>query len=256
MNIQLWRNATLKLTVNGIRFLIDPMLGPKGSLGLFPWIEDGKMNPLVNLPFTEEALIKELKDIDVVVVSHLHPDHWDATAVQLLDKTIPVICPCEIAPQIKSYGFSNVKAIDNVLTFQNIDIYISSGQHGTGEIGDKMGKVYGFVLKTLNSTIYLAGDTIWCSEVADTINKFHPKHIIVAGGAATFAFGKPVTMTVNDIKSVATLAQSAKVWITHLEAISPCTESRHYIKEALKLSDLDKQCLILEDGAHADLVFD
>ncbi len=256
MRIQLWRNATLKLTINGINFLIDPMLGKKGSFGLFPWTEDGKMNPLVNLPFSEEELVQELEDIDAVIVSHLHPDHWDEAAIKLLNKTIPLICANEIAPQLKSVGFSNVKQVDDRLSFGNVQIYLTNGKQGKGEIGEKMGKVYGFVLKYLDSTIYIAGDTIWCEEVKNTINKHHPKHIVVAGGAATFSFGDPVTMPFNQIKDVASFANESNIWITHLEAVSPCSENRAYIRKLLKAYNLENQCIVLEDGEKSNLMID
>ncbi|GAA4113958.1 MBL fold metallo-hydrolase [Aquimarina addita] len=230
------------------------MLGEKGSFGFFPWTEDRKMNPLVNLPFTKEDLTRELEAIDAVIVSHLHPDHWDEAAIRLLDKTIPLICPNEIASKIRSFGFSNVKEISNFLSFRGVKIHLTSGQHGTGEIGNKMGKVNGFVLNYLNNNIYITGDTIWCKEVQNTINKYHPKHIIVAGGAATFSFGNPVTMTSDDIKNIASFANESKIWITHLEAISPCKENRSYLIELLKSFNLEKQCRILKDGEKSYLI--
>ncbi|RIA09221.1 beta-lactamase family protein [Flavobacteriaceae bacterium MAR_2010_72] len=255
MRIQLWRNATLKLTLNDTNFLIDPMLGDKHSFGIFPWTDDDQMNPLVNLPFTKEELTNELESIDAVIVTHLHPDHWDATAVSLLPKTIPLICPKANAENIASYGFTNIKAINEVLTFQDIQLSITDGQHGTGTIGTNMGKVNGFVLKHLNNSIYITGDTIWCEEVKNAIDKHHPKHIIVAGGAATFAFGEPVTMTFDDINHVAGHAPNSKIWITHLEAVSPCKEGRSYLRDLLKSSNLEKQCVILEDGEKANLIY-
>ncbi len=36
MEFQLWRNATVLLTVNTTTFLIDPMLGKKASFGVYP----------------------------------------------------------------------------------------------------------------------------------------------------------------------------------------------------------------------------
>lgn len=253
MKIQLWRNATLKLTINQTNFLIDPMLGEKGSFGVFPWTEDGKMNPLVNLPFTKEELTKELEDIDAVIISHLHPDHWDEDAVNFLNKTTPLICPQEIVSKIASYGFTNIKNINNFLSFQGIDLFLTGGQHGTGEIRNKMGKVNGFILKHLNNSVYVTGDTIWCEEVKNIIDSHQPQHIIVAGGAATFAFGDPVTMTFDDIKNVAFHASKSKIWITHLEAISPCKENRSSIRKLLESYNLEKQCMVLEDGEKSDL---
>ena len=104
MEIQLWRNATVLLKINGLKLLIDPMLGAKGSFGVFPWTNDTRLNPLTDLPFSANKLNSLLSELDAVVVSHLHPDHWDAAAVKLLDKKLPVICPKPIAQIISDYG--------------------------------------------------------------------------------------------------------------------------------------------------------
>lgn len=253
MKIQLWRNATVKLSINDTNFLIDPMLGEKGSFGEFPWIEDGIKNPIVDLPFSNEELKKELEDIDAVLISHLHPDHWDEKAIQLLEKSIPLICPAEIKPAIESYGFQNVEEIKETISFRDVQIHLTEGLHGRGEIGEKMGKVNGFVFEYRNEKIYFAGDTIWCDDVRHAINKYSPQHIVVAGGAATFAFGNPVTMTTGDIKSLASYSEDFKIWITHLEAISPCKESRPFVKEGIRKAGLENRCFVLKDGEKADL---
>lgn len=253
MKIQLWRNATVKLTINYINFLIDPMLGDKGSFGEFPWTEDGLKNPLVNLPFTREELIKELDEIDVVLITHLHPDHLDEAAVQFLAKSTPIICSQKIAPAIKSFEFNNVIVINENIDYKNIKIHLTAGMHGKEVIGEKMGEVNGFFLEYKNQSVYVAGDTIWCEEVKRVIDEYDPKHIIVAGGAATFVFGEPVTMTFRDIKNVAAHAVSSKIWVTHLESVSPCREDRNFINESINSHALSNQCFVLEDGEKVDL---
>lgn len=253
MKIQLWRNATIKLTMNGTNFLIDPMLGSKGSFGEFPWTEDGKKNPIVDLPFSSQQLEKELEEIDVVIVSHLHPDHWDETAIKLLNKNIPLICPEEIVPAIQSYGFRNISKIINTLRYNDIEINLTEGKHGVGEIGDKMGKVNGFVFKFKSDTVYIAGDTVWCEDVKNAIDQYRPQNIIVAGGAATFAFGNPVTMTFVDIKELSAYTPESEILVTHLEAISPCQEDRGFINDAVKSNNLQNKCFVLNDGEIIEL---
>lgn len=255
MKLQLWRNATLQLAIHDCTFLIDPMLGKKGSFGIFPWTDDKRENPLVELPFSDDELKTKLTGIDAVLVSHLHPDHWDETAINLIDKNISVICPATIRSAIAYYGFQQILPLQEQLTFRGIKLYLTDGQHGTGEIGEKMGRVNGFVFQYQNETIYVAGDTIWCQEVREAIDNHHPKHIIVAGGAATFAIGKPVTMTGQDIKALALYASHSNIWITHLEAISPCREGRPELTNFLRANHLKDQCKILHDGEEVQLAF-
>lgn len=255
MKLQLWRNATLLLNIDGISILVDPMLGEKGSMGKMPMTESELLNPLVDLPFGREELKKKLEGIDAVAVTHLHPDHWDADAVELLDKTIPVICSNVIADHIAEQGFTNIVTVNNTLQWKNIEITTTKGQHGTGEIGEKMGIVNGFVFKTENKSVYIAGDTIWYDEIAQELDKHQPQHIIVAGGAATFSVGDPIIMTSEDIKKVCEYAPKSTVWVTHLEAVSHCREDRKFIQDNIRESGLENRCFILDDGQEVELHF-
>jgi L-ascorbate metabolism protein UlaG (beta-lactamase superfamily) len=256
MKLQLWRNATLLLNIDGVSILIDPMLGEKGSRGKMPMTDSELLNPLIDLPFNKEELNKKLKSVDAVAVTHLHLDHWDAAAIKLLDKNIPVICPDVISEQIAGQGFKNIITINNnPVQFKNIEISTTKGQHGTGEIGEKMGIVNGFVFKTENKSVYIAGDTIWYDEIAQEIAQHQPQHIIVAGGAATFSIGDTIIMTSEDILKVCEYAPESTVWVTHLEAVSHCTEDRKFIKEKINENGLEKRCFVLDDGEEAELKF-
>lgn len=255
MKLQLWRNATLLLNIDGVSILVDPMLGEKGSMGKMPMTDSELLNPLVDLPFSREELKKKLEGIDAVAVTHLHPDHWDAEAAELLDKNIPVICSEVIADHIAEQGFTNILIVNDHLQWNNIEISTTKGQHGTGEIGEKMGIVNGFVFKKENQSVYIAGDTIWYDEIAQELDKHKPQHIIVAGGAATFSMGDPIIMTSEDIKKVSAYAPKSTVWVTHLEAVSHCREDRKYTKEKIRDNGLENRCFVLDDGEEVDLHF-
>ncbi|MCL6220434.1 MBL fold metallo-hydrolase [Zunongwangia pacifica] len=250
MEFQLWRNATVLVSIDNIKFLVDPMLGEKSSFGAFPYTEDPRANPLVDLPFSGKALRKQLQELDAVVVTHLHPDHWDAAAVQLLDKKLPIICPEIIAKTIVAYGFTKVIPVASSIHFKGIEIVLTEGKHGTGAIEEKMGVVNGFVCSSKNESIYFAGDTIWCDAVKSSIGTYQPRYVVVAGGAATFAIGEPVTMSVEHLNSLAATFPEITIIITHLEAVSPCTEDREFIRKEMAKNGLSDRCLIPKDGAH------
>ncbi|EJL75868.1 MBL fold metallo-hydrolase [Chryseobacterium populi] len=251
MKLQLWRNATLLLDIDGIRILIDPMLGENQ----FPMTGNELLNPLVDLPFDRNELIEKLEKTDAVAVTHLHPDHWDQAAIDLLDKNLPIICPSAISAQISEYGFKNIIPINESIIWKNIHISLTKGLHGTGEIGEKMGLVNGFVFKVSDQTVYIVGDSIWYPQVAEEITRHQPKHIIVAGGAATFSVGNPIIMTSKDIISLCEYAPEASIWITHLEAVSHCKEDRNFILARIAENGLEKRCFILNDGEETVLNF-
>lgn len=77
------RNATLRLDYAGVRFLIDPMLSDRHSWSGFEGtVNSAERNPLVHLPLP----IADIIDVDAVIVTHLHPDHWDEAAQSALSK--------------------------------------------------------------------------------------------------------------------------------------------------------------------------
>ncbi|PQA93176.1 MBL fold metallo-hydrolase [Chryseobacterium shigense] len=248
MKLELWRNATLLIQIGGKNILIDPMLGAKDSLGKFPMTDNELLNPLVDLPFSEEELKDKLSKIDAIAVTHLHPDHWDGKAIKLLNKDIPVICPEVIAEQIAQSGFKHIISIKDSIIWENINISITQGQHGTGEIGEKMGEVNGFVFKTEEKTLYIVGDSIWYEGIAAEIDKHRPQHIVVAGGAATFVMGDPIIMTSRDIMKVCEYIPEATVLVTHLEAVSHSKEDRKFIQREMIKNGLQDRCFVLQDG--------
>ncbi|WP_343671523.1 MBL fold metallo-hydrolase [Chitinophaga sp.] len=227
MKLQLLRNATQVLTVNDKQILIDPMLGPKGAYDTIIMTDNGLRNPLVDLPVDPQELVKQ---IDAVLLTHLHNDHWDPVARELLPKDIPLFCQTGDEDKVRDAGFSNVMPIDDTLTWQNITINRTSGRHGTGEIGTLMGKVSGYVINDL----YIAGDTIWCEDVQTAIDKYQPKHIVLNGGAAQFVKGDPIVMSIDDIKKVRAYVPETQLIIVHLEAVNHSKQSREEIRSAFK----------------------
>src|SRR4051812_25027085 len=78
MNIQQIRNATIVVEYAGKKFLIDPMLAEKGTYPPFPQsLRQDQYNPLVSLPISIDTIIN---NVDAVILTHLHLDHWDDTA--------------------------------------------------------------------------------------------------------------------------------------------------------------------------------
>ncbi|MCB9617326.1 MAG: MBL fold metallo-hydrolase, partial [Sandaracinus sp.] len=72
------RNATAILELGSRRWLIDPMLAEVGAMPGFKLFGGGRRaNPLVPLPEGTPAWLDEVTD---VVVTHEHPDHFDAAA--------------------------------------------------------------------------------------------------------------------------------------------------------------------------------
>jgi L-ascorbate metabolism protein UlaG (beta-lactamase superfamily) len=248
MKIQFLRNATFLLETGRHRLLIDPMLSPQSALDPIPMAANTTRIPMVDLPLSEAQLKKMISQLDAVLVTHTHPDHWDVTARQLLPKHLPIFCQPEDEALIRSQGFEQVIAVPDQVQWEGLRIYRTGGQHGTGEIGRMMAPVSGFVLDHDDTKLYIAGDTIWCPEVESALTTHQPQFVVVNAGAAQFLKGDPITMTDQDVVRVCRAVPGARVIAVHMEAINHCYLNRHDLRQTLHGQGLGDQCSVPEDG--------
>jgi L-ascorbate metabolism protein UlaG (beta-lactamase superfamily) len=246
MNLQLLRHATLLIEINGKRFLLDPMLSEKEAMAPIRISANDFRIPMTSLPVGQEALSSLLSSLDGVLITHSHRDHWDAKAQESIPKNIPVYCQPEDEALIKKQGFEQVHVVQSSLKINDIEIHRTSGQHGTGEIGRNMGPVSGFVLKTQSDSLYIAGDTIYCEEVEDTISRFKPSYIVLNAGEARFDEGDPITMKAEDVEKVIRFAPDSQIIAVHMNSINHCRLSR---QELIRYLDEKKlNCFVPADG--------
>jgi L-ascorbate metabolism protein UlaG (beta-lactamase superfamily) len=224
MQIQLIRHATLLIEYADLRILVDPMLNDAGAGPPIQNSPQPRNNPLVPLPCPAEQV---LDGVQAVLVTHTHRDHWDDAAIQLVPKDLPLFCQTEDLPKMEATHFVNAAPVHDERHWSKIAITRTGGQHGTGEIGKAMAPVSGYVLRNdREPTLYLAGDTIWCKEVSDTIKHFQPDVIVANAGGARFLEGDPITMMPDDVIHVCRAAPNAKVIAVHMEAINHCLVTR------------------------------
>ncbi|MFD1175251.1 MBL fold metallo-hydrolase [Paenibacillus puldeungensis] len=255
MKIQLIRHATLWLEYGSRKFLIDPMFAKAGANPPVMNSANDRRNPLVPLPMG--VAVDQLLHPDAVVVTHLHPDHWDEAAAMLLPKTTPILCQPGDESHFESLGFTRVSPIVNDLEFGRVSLVRTGGQHGTGEIGQMMGSVSGFVFRApCEPTLYLAGDTIWCEEVIQALDDHHPDVVVVNAGGARFLTGGPITMDDDQIVSLCRHAPDTQVIAVHMDAINHCLVTRSDLRRRLEAEGLTQQVAIPEDGEWVNVTTD
>ncbi len=249
MDITLIRHATLLVSVEGINLLIDPVLSPARSRDAVSNSPNQRRNPLVDLPLDDAGLSKMLDGLDGVLVTHTHLDHWDEKAQAILDREMPIFCQPEDEKRISEAGFNSVLPIDQDQVWRGLHIFRTAGQHGTGQIGELMAPVSGYVIQAQGEPgLYITGDTIWCQEVEDSLNSYQPDVIVVNSGAAQFLTGGPITMTAEDVLNVCIASPDAEVIAVHMEAINHCLLSRAELKRVVTEAGVDAKVKIPADG--------
>jgi L-ascorbate metabolism protein UlaG (beta-lactamase superfamily) len=250
MYIHFLRHATLVLTIDNLTILVDPMLSPREAMEPIANAGNQQRIPMVPLPLSDEELQQMLGSLDAVVVTHTHRDHWDASAQAMLPKHLPLMCQPEDQNTFEQAGFSQVLPVTDQLTWYGLQIHRTGGQHGTGDLGKKMGPVSGFVLQAEGEpTLYIAGDTIWCPDVEQSLHRFSPDVVILNAGAPTYATGGgPITMDEIDVCQVCRSIPQARVIAVHMETVNHCCLTRAALRTKVEEEGLEKQVSIPQDG--------
>ena len=249
MRIRFLRHATFVFEAGGQRVLVDPMLAPAGATDPVANTPNQRRNPLVELPVDEAGTLGLLEETDAVLVTHTHNDHWDGRARDLIPKHTPIFCQPEDWETISAAGFRRVTPVEEGLEWRGLSFTRTGGRHGTGEIGNLMAPVSGFVVGAESSpTLYIAGDTIWCPEVEDALDVHNPDVVVVNAGAARFLEGDPITMTADDVARVCRALPEARVVAVHMEAINHCLLTRGELEGELQSEQLSERVEIPADG--------
>ncbi|MGT2895749.1 MBL fold metallo-hydrolase [Streptococcus entericus] len=254
MQFQHLRQSTARLTYAGKTFLIDPMLAEKGAYPAFDGAVTGNTqnNPLVDLPL---SLVELTAGIDAVIITHLHIDHWDPVAAEVLDKALPIFVQNEAdATVIAEAGFTDVRVLTEDTSFESISLHKTDGVHVedmsqlSPDMQTLIGSVCGVVFQTEGEqTLYLAGDTLWNDDVKTAINRYQPEVIVLnAGGNALEGFGR-VVMDKADVLAVARHSE-AQLIAVHMEAVNHWALSRQELATFAEQHGFADRLHIPQDG--------
>ena len=247
--IRLVRNATLRINYAGHNILVDPFFADKGSMqsaiGVYK-------TPRVHLTMPVSEITEGL---DMVLQTHIHPDHYDETVKQHLPKDIRYYVQPQDKATVEQDGFTRVEVIEDKTTVEDMVIHRVSGHHGFGKIGEMMGPVSGYVLKAEGfPTVYIMGDCKWEACIRETVERFKPDYIVVNSGGAVFPeFSKVDGCIIPDEAEVMQMLDELPVHIkliaVHMDATDHGQTTRAILRnEALHHGVDMSRLLIPEDG--------
>jgi L-ascorbate metabolism protein UlaG (beta-lactamase superfamily) len=250
------RNATLRIDYGGVRFLVDPLLAEKGAYPGFEGTANSQLrNPLVPLPMPLDDII----NVDAVIVTHLHSDHWDDAAKARLPKSLPLFAQDEQdAAQIRSAGFNDVRVLTETSEFNGVKLSKTGGQHGTDAAIQAAGKVLGQVCGVVFShpshkALYVAGDTIWNRHVEEAITRHRPEVIVLNAGDARVDGIDPIIMGTKDVLAVHRAAPKARLVASHMESVNHCVLSRAELRAFSEKEGFASSLLIPRDGESIEI---
>lgn len=255
VQVQQIRNATAKISYAGKTFLLDPFLAKKGAYpGFEGTFRSNLRNPLVELPMPAKDVVK---GVDAVIVSHTHLDHWDGDKEKIIPRGIPLFVQHEAdAKMIRGQGFTDVRILGENTVFEGVQLTKTGGQHGTdamyakSQLAEALGEAMGVVFQAPGSkTVYVVGDTLWRSEVDQTLAKFKPDVIILnAGDARMVGYTGSIIMGKDDVLHAYQVAPNATIIASHMDAINHMTLSRKELREHVQQHGIQDRVRIPADG--------
>jgi L-ascorbate metabolism protein UlaG (beta-lactamase superfamily) len=150
-------HSTVLLEMGGARVLTDPVL----------------FDRITMLRRAVSPLPRELyRDIDAVVISHLHLDHLDVASLRLLGTNVPLIVPRGAGSLMRKFGFREVAELPRgeSMTVADGRVRITSTRAAHSGFRPPFGpsaEAVGYVLEESSESVYFAGDTDIFPEMSD-----------------------------------------------------------------------------------------
>ncbi len=146
-------HATVLIELDGVRLLTDPLLRPY-------------IGPLRRrFPLAENSI----KDIDSVLISHLHGDHLDLPSLKQVGYDVRMIVPKGAAAYLKMRRFRNVEELEQGESTQvgGLRVEATRADHGGRQLPwVPWVEPQGYLIDG-SKEIYFAGDTDLFPEMAD-----------------------------------------------------------------------------------------
>ncbi|GAA3788432.1 MBL fold metallo-hydrolase [Sphaerisporangium flaviroseum] len=171
-------NATTLIRSHGFTLLTDPNFLHRGQRAYLGWgiSTRRRTNPALE--------ISRLPEIDAVVLSHMHGDHWDRVAQEGLDADVPIITTPHAASRLKRQGFRNAISLE---TWQDrrlrrggntLKVTALPARHAPGFAEKLLPPVMGSMLEfghddgEVSLRLHISGDTLLDERLAAIPRRF------------------------------------------------------------------------------------
>ncbi len=191
--------ATVLIRYGGFTILTDPNFLHRG--------EEARLGYGVrSARLTDPALeIDELPRLDLVVLSHLHGDHFDQVAQERLDRDLPIVTTRQGAVGLEQKGFRRARGLRRWqrlrVTKGDQELRITSlpGQHSPAPVGALLPQVMGSLLEfgpeaSPSLRVYITGDTLIHRSLHEIPRRFPSIDLALVHLGGTRILGLKLTM--------------------------------------------------------------
>jgi len=254
-SVQFIGTATVLIRYQGFTILTDPNFLHKGDhvhLG-YGLTSERLTNPAIELD--------KLPPIDLVVLSHLHEDHFDKLVQEKLDKNIPIVTTKGAAAKLKELGFKRSVGLSTWGAIQiekgeaTLRITAAPGRHGKAGMQALLPGVMGSVLDfgpnpaAPSYRMYISGDTLVYEDLKNIPQRFPGIDLALLhlGGTRILGLFK-VTMDGKDGVQLMQIVQPRKAIPIHYDDYDVFKSPLADFAQEVKAAGLERQVIYLAHG--------
>jgi len=192
--------ATVLLRYAGFTILADPNFLHRGDrVHLGYGLQSHRLtNPAID--------IEQLPRVDLVVLSHLHEDHFDRLVARRLDKGLPIVTTDQAADALQGMGFHAARPLQTwrTRTFRkgNVRLRVTAmpGKHGPGPLSLALPPVMGSMLEfettpgDVRLRVYVSGDTLIHGDLREIPRRYPDVDLALLHLGGTRLLGVMLTM--------------------------------------------------------------
>jgi L-ascorbate metabolism protein UlaG (beta-lactamase superfamily) len=250
--------ATVLVRYAGFTILTDPNFLHRGEHVRLGY---GLRSMRLTNPAVE---IDALPALDLVVLSHLHEDHWDRVAEARLARTLPVVTTPSAADSLWDKGFQAAQPLATWETLEcakggaRLRITAMPGRHGPPLISRLLPSVMGSLLEfstgdgRLLLRLYVTGDTLVHDDISEIARRYADIDIALLHLGGTRVLGVLVTMDAGQGVEMLRIVRPRTAIPIHYDDYTVFKSPLADFREAVRAARLDERIRYLAHGEHYD----
>lgn len=247
-------NATVLLRYAGFTILTDPNFLHRGEhvhLGY----------GMQSTRLTEPAIsMAQLPQLDMVLLSHFHEDHFDRRVQRELDKGTPIVTTPQASLMLRRRCFAATQPLDSWQTLtvtkggQMLRVTAMPAQHGPGVLNAAMPQTMGSMLEflapdgTTRFCIYISGDTLLHDQLAMIPRRYPDIDLALLHLGGTRILGVMLTMDGQQGLAALELINARKTLPIHFNDYEVFKSPLSDFRQLVSIAGLEERVIYLNSG--------